>query len=77
MTPSLSDFNRPSTWDCHIACISPGGPGKVTMILPSFATHQPGAVPEALLRGIADGMIMACRMLFSGISMPRPAKKAL
>ena len=57
-------------------CISDGGPGMTTMILPSRSTHHPGAVPLGLGMDRADGMRVACLMLEAGISRPIAANMA-
>ena len=65
-----------ATSSSHMRFISAGGPGMAMMILPSFSTHQPGAVPRGLLIARAEGMSQACFLLRSGMLVwPRRANR--
>ena len=65
--PPTMSRRRGRTWFSHMWRSSRGGPGIETSILPSFCVHQPGAVPIGLGMAEAEGMSMACLMLFSGM----------
>ena len=73
-SPSLRAASRGATSLAHMPVISAGGPGIATTMPSAFSTHQPGAVPRGLGRIVPEGMIVACLMLRSGISLPRREK---
>ena len=73
-SPVAISFRRGSTRSRKMACISTGGPGMMTMILPSRSAHQPGAVPLRLGMNSAEGISQACLTLCEGMFCPRLRK---
>src|SRR4029077_2261393 len=70
-SPVASWRRRGSTCSSHMGCISAGGPGIATIILPCRSTHHPGAVPKRFGRNCADGIRWACLILGAGMLLPR------